>query len=66
VGWLVVGCNGACRWVGWWWVVMERATCGPHLLLYTWICIVGMLTGTASHCMLWVGECDGHTGSSLA
>jgi hypothetical protein len=33
--------------------------CGPHLLLCTGICIVGMLTGNALHCMLWVGECDG-------
>jgi hypothetical protein len=39
---------------------MAHAACGPHLLLYTWICVVGMLTGNAFCYMLWIVKCDGH------
>jgi hypothetical protein len=39
--------GGAYTWVDWCWIVMAHAACGPHLLLYTWICVVGMLTRNA-------------------
>jgi hypothetical protein len=39
---------------------MAHASCGPHLLLYTWICIVGMLTRNVLHYMSWVMKCDDH------
>jgi hypothetical protein len=39
---------------------MAHAECRLHLLLYTRICVVGMLTRNALHYMPWVVKCDGH------
>jgi hypothetical protein len=39
---------------------MAHVVCRLHLLLYTWICLVMMLTRNAFHCMSWVVKCDGH------
>jgi hypothetical protein len=29
--------RGAYTWVGWWWILMAHAACGPYLLLYVYV-----------------------------
>jgi hypothetical protein len=39
---------------------MVHAACRLHLLLYMWICVVGMLTRNSLHYMSWVMKYDDH------
>jgi hypothetical protein len=53
--------NGRCVKVGSLMMDFNGPTaCRLNFLLYTWICVVGMLTRNAFHYMLWVVKCDGH------
>jgi hypothetical protein len=38
---------------------MAHAACRLHLLLFTWVCVVSMLTRNTFHYMSWVLKYDG-------